>query len=108
MALYKGLAAGLGVLLAAAPWWASFTDNGPALWTSIVLGLVQVLVSLSARGGKGWSSWPHWISLLCGVSFLIFPFLFHFSWGLAILYAVLGYSTVLLNNAAMNKPFPPA
>ncbi|MEK8132439.1 SPW repeat protein [Paenibacillus filicis] len=107
MALYNGLAACLGFVFAAAPWWASFTDNQPALWTSIIFGLLQVLASLSARSHKGWSSWPHWISLLCGVSFLIFPFLFHFPWGLAVLYAVLGYSTVLLNYAAMNKPAPP-
>ncbi|WP_159886376.1 SPW repeat domain-containing protein [Paenibacillus puerhi] len=107
MAFYNGLAALIGILFVAGPWWAGFADNEHAVWTGAVLGFLQLFSSLSARGQTGWSSAPHWVSLLCGVSFLIFPFAFLLNWIAALLYIALGYATVLLNYAALNRHIPP-
>ncbi|SDE03814.1 hypothetical protein SAMN02799630_04477 [Paenibacillus sp. UNCCL117] len=106
MSLYNGLTACLGLLLASAPWWTGTSGHEPAVWTGITLGFLQLFASLSARGQSGWSSAPHWVSLLCGVAFLIFPFAFHLAWPVAILYIAGGYATVLLNYASMNRSTP--
>ncbi|WP_372814324.1 hypothetical protein [Paenibacillus sp.] len=108
MAFRNGFTAMIGVLWLTAPWWASFTDTSGAVLAGVLFGLLQAVSSLLAHGRTGWSSWPNWISLLCGVWFILYPFLYHFDWMLTLLYVVLGYLTVLLNYTNMNTDPPQA
>lgn len=108
MALRNGLAAMIGIVWLAAPWWANYMDMTGAVLTGTLFGLLQVISSLLAFGRSGWSSWPNWISLLCGVWFILFPFMYHFAWMPVLLYVGFGYATVLLNYMNMNAEQPRA
>jgi sulfite exporter TauE/SafE len=72
----NSLAALIGVWFIIAPWVVNFSDDKSALWTSVIIGALQLITSLLGFSGSGWSSWQNWISLLSGVWFIIFPFVY--------------------------------
>jgi hypothetical protein len=94
----NSLAALIGVWFIVAPWVVDFSDDKNALWTSVIIGAVQVISSLIGFAGSGWTAWQNWISLLAGVWFIIFPFIYDsLDTGETWTSVILGAVTVLLN-----------
>lgn len=97
----NSLAALIGVWFIIAPWAFDFSDDKTALWTSVIIGAVQVIASLIGYVGSGWAAWQNWISLLAGVWFIIFPYIYSLETGETWTSVVLGAVTVLLNLCAL-------
>jgi hypothetical protein len=66
----------IGVWFIIAPWVIGFSDQSGALWSSIIFGIIQIIVSLWGTDKPGWNSWQNWISVITGVWFVIFPFIY--------------------------------
>lgn len=72
----------LGVWFIISPWAVGFSSNSGALWTAIIIGLIQVIVAVwavSQQDVSGWNVWQTWVSLLTGIWFIIMPFVFGLS-----------------------------
>lgn len=69
----------LGALMAVAPWVLRFSDNTNALWTSLALGAVLVLLSAVEAYQKGAVMWEYWVAGLVGLLAIIAPFALGFS-----------------------------
>jgi hypothetical protein len=93
----NSLAALIGVWFIIAPWVVNFSDDTGALWTSVIIGAVQVISSLLGFVGSGWNALQNWISLLTGVWFIIFPFIYTVDNGGLWASVVLGAVTVIIN-----------
>jgi hypothetical protein len=93
----NSLAALIGVWFIIAPWVVNFSDDSGALWTSVIIGAVQVISSLLGFSGSGWTAWQNWISLLAGVWFIIFPFVYTLKTGEIWASVVLGAVTVIIS-----------
>lgn len=66
----------LGVAFAAAPFLLGYSDNSAALWTSVVLGGITVLVSyLESAAGK-YQRWEYWVAGVAGVGAIVAPYAF--------------------------------
>ncbi len=87
----------IGIWFIMAPWIAGYSDDKGALWTSVIVGAVQLIVSLWAFSSSGWGSWQNWISLLAGVWFIVFPFVYTVESNVMWSSIILGAVTVLLN-----------
>jgi hypothetical protein len=93
----NSLAALIGVWFIIAPWAFDFSADKTALWTSVIIGAVQVIASLIGFAGSGWTAWQNWISVLAGVWFIIFPYIYELETGETWTSVILGAVTVLLN-----------
>jgi hypothetical protein len=93
----NSLAALIGVWFIIAPWVVNFSDDTGALWTSVIIGALQVISSLLGFSGSGWTAWQNWISLLTGVWFIIFPFVYALKIGEIWASVVLGAVTVIVS-----------
>lgn len=69
----------LGLALVLAPFVLGYSDNAGALWSSIILGGVVVLVSLYEGLVRDKSDWEYWLAGLAGVLSILAPFLLNFS-----------------------------
>jgi hypothetical protein len=69
----------LGALLVLAPFILGYRDNATALWTSVVLCAVIILVSLIEGLTKDDRNWEYWVAGLTGVLAVIALFVFGFS-----------------------------
>jgi hypothetical protein len=99
----NSLAALIGVWFIIAPWAFDFSDDKTALWTSVIIGAVQVISSLIGFLGSGWTAWQNWISLLAGVWFIVLPYVYSLETGETWTSVILGALTVLLNIWALAK-----
>jgi hypothetical protein len=93
----NSLAALIGVWFFIAPWVVNFSDNKDALWTSVIIGAIQLISSLLGFSGSGWTTWQNWISLLAGVWFIIFPFVYTLKTEEIWASVVLGAVTVIIS-----------
>jgi hypothetical protein len=93
----NSLAALIGVWFIIAPWVVNFSDDKGALWTSVIIGAIQLISSLLGFSGSGWTTWQNWVSLLAGVWFIIFPFVYSLNTGEIWASAVLGAVTVVIS-----------
>jgi hypothetical protein len=93
----NSLAALVGVWFIVAPWVVDFSDDKNALWTSVIIGAIQVISSLIGFVGSGWTAWQNWISLLAGVWFILFPYVYTLETAETWTSVILGAVTVLLN-----------
>ncbi|GIO61218.1 SPW repeat protein [Paenibacillus cellulositrophicus] len=91
----------IGIWFIIAPWIFGFSDDNGALWTSVIIGAVQLIASLWAFSSSGWGSWQNWISLLAGVWFIVFPFVYSVDTSALWTSIILGAVTVLLNLITM-------
>lgn len=67
----------IGIWFIIAPWALSFSGHSGALWASIIVGAIQLIVSFWAAVTEdpvGWGLWQGWIALLAGIWFLIQPY----------------------------------
>lgn len=69
----------LGLALVLAPFVLGYSDNSGALWSSIILGGVVLLVSLYEALVKDKSDWEYWLAGLAGVLAILAPFVLNFS-----------------------------
>ncbi len=66
-----------GVWFVISPWALGFSSHQGALWTTLIIGIIQVIVAAwaaSVENSSGWKVWQTWVSLLTGIWFIIAPF----------------------------------
>jgi hypothetical protein len=73
------LEAVLGLALIAAPFALGYRDNPTALWASVVIGVVVLLVSAYKAYAKATERWEGWVDVIAGVAAILVPFIFGFS-----------------------------
>lgn len=65
----------LGILFATAPFLLNYTNNSGALWTSLILGAITILLSFLQARSKKFLSWEYWTAGAAGIAAIIAPFL---------------------------------
>ncbi|WP_423228503.1 SPW repeat domain-containing protein [Priestia megaterium] len=74
-----------------------FGDQSGALSLSTFFGLIQIIVSLWGSDKPGWSSWQNWVSVITGVWFVVFPFIYSLANGEVWSSVTLGLITIILS-----------
>lgn len=69
----------LGLALAVAPFVLGYSNHTGALWTSVILGVVVILVSAYEAADRNKAKWEYWIAGLAGLVAIIAPFVLGFS-----------------------------
>jgi len=87
----------IGAWFILAPWVIGFSDQSGALWSSIIFGIIQIIVSLWVCNKHGWTSWQNWVSLITGIWFVIFPFIYSLTDGEVWSSVILGVITIILS-----------
>jgi uncharacterized membrane protein YoaK (UPF0700 family) len=91
----------IGIWFLITPWALHFTTHLVALWTSVVIGAIQILASLLiyADGKWRWASHLTWVCFVCGLWFIAQPFVYHMqnNTGLLWNFVVLGAITAVLS-----------
>jgi hypothetical protein len=87
----------IGVWFIIAPWVIGFSDQSGALWSSIIFGIIQIIASLWGADKPGWNSWQIWVSVITGVWFVIFPFIYSLTIGEVWLSVILGLITIIFS-----------
>lgn len=96
----NGLAALIGIWFIISPWVFHYSDHTGAVWTSVVLGAIQLIASAWAmfkEDTSGWKVWQTWGSLIMGVWFIIQPFAFSLGTSEVWISVILGAVTIILN-----------
>jgi FtsH-binding integral membrane protein len=94
------LSALIGVWFIISPWVLQFSHQKTALWTSVVLGAIQLIASVWAaqtRDAESTRMWMEAVSLVTGIWFVIQPFVFAQDTVTTWITAVLGVVTAILN-----------
>lgn len=66
-----------GIWFIISPWALGFSSHVGAIWTSVVLGAVLLIVSVWAarlKNASGVGAWQSWVNLILGIWFIIQPF----------------------------------
>ncbi|WP_028401036.1 SPW repeat protein [Ectobacillus panaciterrae] len=87
----------IGIWFIIAPWVVGFSDQSGAVWSSVVFGAIQLIVSFGGYNKPGWGSWQNWVSVITGVWFVIFPFIFSLTKGEVWSSVILGLITVIFS-----------
>ena len=70
----------LGLALGLSPFVLGFADHDIALWTSIVLGVIAVAISIIGLISTAMDKrWMYWVTALAGLAAFIAPFVFGYS-----------------------------
>lgn len=85
----------LGFLLMVAPYVLGYADNSAAFWTSGILGLVTLGVSVLEWVRRGSERWEYWIAALAGITAVSAPFLFGFGEVTQALWTSIGIGVLL-------------
>ncbi len=96
----NGLAALIGVWFILSPWVFHYSTHTGAVWTSVVLGAIQLISSAWAtfkEDSSGWAVWQTWFSLIMGAWFIVQPFAFSLGIGEMWTSVILGAITIVLN-----------
>lgn len=73
------LEAVLGLAFIAAPFALNYRDNPTAMWASVLIGGVVLLVSLYRAYRRQPERWEGWVDVAAGVVAILVPFVFGFS-----------------------------
>jgi hypothetical protein len=87
----------IGVWFTSAPWVIGFADQSGALSLSTFFGIIQIIVSVWGSDKPGWNSWQNWISVITGVWFVIFPFIYSLTNGELWSSVTLGLITIIFS-----------
>lgn len=68
----------LGIASVAAPFLLGFATNGPAIWTSLTIGIVLMLSSAFEWAAEKEQRWEYWIAGIAGVAAVAAPFILGF------------------------------
>ncbi|KJL03625.1 MULTISPECIES: SPW repeat domain-containing protein [Priestia] len=93
----------IGIWFVMAPWMLGFSYDAGATSASIVFGILQVITSLLGANKPGWNSWQNWISLISGLWFVLFPFIYSLTDGVLWSSIILGLMTVLFSLWSLNS-----
>jgi len=93
----------IGIWLVIAPWMLGFLYDAGATSASIVFGTLQVIMSFWETTKSGWNSWQNWISLITGLWFVLFPFVYSLTDGVLWSSIILGLMTVLFSLWSLNS-----
>ncbi|MDP9728341.1 SPW repeat protein [Alicyclobacillus tolerans] len=96
----NGLLALIGIWFIISPWVFHYTNHTSALWSSIILGAIQLIASGWAtfmQNSSGWKVWQTWVSLIMGIGFIIQPFVLSMDTKETWTSVILGAITILLN-----------
>ncbi|MED3850804.1 SPW repeat protein [Priestia megaterium] len=93
----------IGIWFVIAPRMLGFSYDAGATSASIVFGSLQVIMSFWGVTKPGWNSWQNWISLITGLWFILFPFIYLLTDGVLWSSVVLGLMTVLLSLWSLNS-----
>lgn len=69
----------LGLALIVAPYGLGYSDNVPALWSSIILGVIVLLAAGYRAITKDTARWEEWVAGIAGLLAVIAPFVLGFS-----------------------------
>lgn len=69
----------LGLVMTLAPWYFGYSDSTPALWTSVILGLILAFVSGYKATTRDRATWEYGVIALVGGLALIAPFALRFT-----------------------------
>lgn len=69
----------VGLLLIAAPYTLGYSNDAAALWSSLILGVIIVGVSLVQALLKDVNNWEYWVAGIGGLLAVIAPFALGFS-----------------------------
>lgn len=69
----------LGVAMALAPYFFGYTNNSAAFWTSVIVGIGVVAVSIVEAAAHDREAWEYWVAGLLGITALLAPFIFQFN-----------------------------
>lgn len=96
----------LGLLLILAPLVLGYSDNGTALWTSIVLGAAVAVTSALEGLIHDVSNWEYWVAGILGILTFIAPWVLGFSGNATALWAslVLGAAIAILAGIKVFTP----
>ncbi|MFP7732407.1 SPW repeat protein [Priestia aryabhattai] len=87
----------IGIWFILAPWMLGFSYDAGATSSSIVFGILQVIMSSWGANKPGWNSWQNWISLITGLLFILFPFIYSLTDGVLWSSIILGLMTVIFS-----------
>lgn len=99
----------LGLALGVAPWVLGYADHSSALWASVILGLVVLLVSAWGLISQATDKrWEYWVIGLAGLAAFIAPFIFGYSDDAQPLWTglILGAILVVLEAAKIIQQLP--
>ncbi len=68
-----------GLVLIAAPWILRYSDNRLAMWTSVVLGVVILVVAGYRALAKDAHRWEEWTVAIVGAVAVMIPFAFGYA-----------------------------
>lgn len=94
----------IGVWFIISPWTLGYSQYTGALWFSIILGAILLIVSIWAAVQSktlGWASWQSWIALVMGILFIIESFSWNLSSGAMWTDIILGVVVIVLDLIAM-------
>jgi bacteriorhodopsin len=86
----------LGLALGGAPFVLGYSDNAVAMWTSVVLGAVVVVLSAIEAMDTGRQTWEYWGAGAAGLLAVIAPFAFGFSAITWALWVTVGFGFLIL------------
>jgi sulfite exporter TauE/SafE len=93
----------IGIWFVIAPWMLGFSYDAGATSASIVFGILQVITSLLGANKSGWNSWQNWISLISGLWFVLFPFIYSLTGEVLWSSIILGLMTGLFSLWSLNS-----
>jgi hypothetical protein len=93
----------IGIWFVIAPWMLGFSYDAGATSASIVFGILQVITSLLRANKPGWNSWQNWISLISGLWFVLFPFIYSLTGEVLWSSIILGLMTGLFSLWSLNS-----
>jgi SPW repeat len=78
------LSAVLGAWLIVSPWVLGLDNQQQATSSTLIVGIIQVVVSVWAAisvSVQSWKTWQNWVAFACGLWFVFQPFLGHYEIG---------------------------
>lgn len=95
----------LGLVAIIAPYIFGYSQDGAALWTSLIVGAILVIASIFEGIAADREKWEYWVVGAAGVGAILAPFVFGFSTLTTALWTlvIIGIVTVL---AAWTKLSP--
>lgn len=69
----------VGIAFIGAPWVFNYTNETNALWASVIIGAIIVLVSAYKAFAQDIASWEYWIAGLAGIAAIAAPFVLNFT-----------------------------
>lgn len=89
------LTGALGAIIAIAPFVLRYNNNAAAMWTSVILGLAVVVLSVMEAMDTTKSRWEYWAAGLIGILALAAPFVLGFSTLTTAMWMIVGFGILV-------------